>query len=294
MKKILLLLFLSFLCFFHTVFAQTPTWQWAQAGAGNNSGMESRGTGIDAAGNIYAAILGLSTGGVSFGNINLPSEYMYLVKYNKHGQVKWAKAIANCRPNALSTDAAGNSYVTGDFLDSTTIGSTTLICNGVKDIFVAKFDSSGNALWARRAGGPGFPSLPFYYSDEDVGKAIAVDTAGNCYVGGHFFISNFQTSAHNYVTFDTITYSLPASYNNYRRFSFLAKYNAAGHIQWMRRVETKKPDEAFLDMAISKQGNLFVIGAMYDTLTFNNQPPLISHGSDDGYYARFDPNGNPI
>lgn len=90
-----LILLFSFACVLNTIYAQTPTWQWAQAGAGKNSGFETRGIGTDAAGNVYAAIFGISTGGVTFGNINLPSEYMYVVKYNKHGQVKWAKAYSN-------------------------------------------------------------------------------------------------------------------------------------------------------------------------------------------------------
>src|SRR5688572_27579319 len=140
----------------------------------------------------------------------------------------------------------------------------------------------------------GVPAQPLYTSVEDQGNSIAVDSLGNCYVGGVFFISNFQTSAHNYVTFDSITYSLPTSYNNYKAFGFLAKYNAAGQIQWMRRIEAAKAEEAVKDMAVSRQGNIFVTGTLYNSLGFNNLPTLTSNGADDVYFAKFTPNGTPV
>lgn len=220
---------------------------------------------------------------------------MFLVKYNKNGKLIWAKNQSpNCFPKALTTDATGNIYVTGEFRQTAVFGTTSLSCNGTKDIFVAKFDSAGNILWAKRAGGPGLPSMPLHYAVEDQGNSIALDSVGNCYVGGVFFISNFQTNAHNYVTFDTITYSLPSSYNNYKAFGFLAKYNATGQIQWMRRIEAAKAEEAVKDIAISRYGNIFITGALYNSLSLNNLPTLTSNGSDDVYFAKFAPNGVPV
>ena len=82
----------------------------------------------------------------------------------------------------IAVDTAGNSYVTGGFEGTATFGpgetnETTLTsAAGDRDIFVAKYDASGDLLWAKRAGGEGF----------DRSFGIAVDAAGNSYVTGGF------------------------------------------------------------------------------------------------------------
>ena len=49
----------------------------------------------------------------------------------------------------------GTAYVGGDFSDSITFGTTTLIADGERlDAFLAKYDPAGKVVWAVRAGGP--------------------------------------------------------------------------------------------------------------------------------------------
>ena len=77
----------------------------------------------------------------------------------------------------LAQDSAGNTYVTGDFSGTMTIGSTILTSNGVKqDLFVAKLDPSGNLLWAQNFGGTG----------TEYGNGIDVGSDGSVYVTGIF------------------------------------------------------------------------------------------------------------
>lgn len=80
------------------------------------------------------------------------------------------------RIHGMTTDANGNVYVVGEFEGSAVFGSTVLESVGQTDIFVAKFDSSGNSKWASRGGG----------SSIDRGLAIALDPAGTPYVTGVF------------------------------------------------------------------------------------------------------------
>ncbi|HWY39105.1 MAG TPA: T9SS type A sorting domain-containing protein, partial [Bacteroidia bacterium] len=65
---------------------------------------------------------------------------------------------------------------------STTVpfGSTTLTNAGSNDIYVAKYDASGNALWAKSVGG----------SLDDRGNAISLDAYANAYVTGYFASSS--------------------------------------------------------------------------------------------------------
>src|SRR4051812_41615101 len=58
----------------------------------------------------------------------------------------------------VCTDAAGNVFETGRYTsDSITFGSYNLFnaSAGSMDIFVVKYDASGNVLWATSAGGTG-------------------------------------------------------------------------------------------------------------------------------------------
>jgi hypothetical protein len=79
-------------------------------------------------------------------------------------------------------DAAGNVYVTG-FFDSTNIlfGSMALTQSpSTRDIFVAKYDDSGNVLWAKSAGG----------TSVDSGIGVALDPVDSVYVTGSFTSTN--------------------------------------------------------------------------------------------------------
>src|SRR5688500_8844248 len=59
--------------------------------------------------------------------------------------------------NAVTTDAAGNVFVAGQFSGTVDFdpgaGATNLTALGPTDAFVAKYSSSGALTWARRLGG---------------------------------------------------------------------------------------------------------------------------------------------
>ena len=93
------------------------------------------------------------------------------------GNLLWAKREGGASSDAgfrIAVDGSGISYVTGLFQGATTFGpgeanQTTLSSVGTDDIFVARYDSNGALLWAKRAGG----------TSGARGQAIAVDALGN-------------------------------------------------------------------------------------------------------------------
>src|SRR5262249_8253080 len=68
----------------------------------------------------------------------------------------------------MTTDPAGNVYVTGWFVGTGTFGSTSLTSKGGLDAFVTRLDSAGNFQWAQRMGGDA--------GDNERGFNLAIDS----------------------------------------------------------------------------------------------------------------------
>ena len=77
---------------------------------------------------------------------------------------------------SIALDAIGNVYTTGSFqgtADFDPNGNTfNLTSIGSDDLFLSKFDNSGNFLWTKRFGD----------TDSDVANSITADPIGNLYV----------------------------------------------------------------------------------------------------------------
>lgn len=119
------------------------------------------------------------------------SDDIYFAKYNSSGNYMFAKSIGSANldgANDIAIDAAGNCYITGWFQDTVdfnpdTLSSVNIISNGVFDIYFAKYDTSGNYVYAKTIGSTGY----------DNGGGIALDQSGNCYLTGNFsFTSDFD------------------------------------------------------------------------------------------------------
>ncbi len=108
---------------------------------------------------------------------------VYVAKYNTAGQLTWSKTAGGdrCYGNGIALDASGNCYVSGVFQHSANFNSTYISNpnSGVSDVFVAKYDTSGNFIWTQQAGESGI----------DSGFKIGVDAAGNCYINGVYSTS---------------------------------------------------------------------------------------------------------
>ncbi|MDY0112281.1 MAG: SBBP repeat-containing protein, partial [Candidatus Syntrophosphaera sp.] len=173
MKKTLLFVLLLLCTRF--IFAQSDIWLWAKQAGGTYSD-EGNGIAIDSSGNSY--VTGRFQGTATFGTTTLTttgsSEIadIFVAKLDSSGNWLWAtKAGGNDRDYGydIATDFSGNSYVTGYFNGTASFGGTTLTSSGQEDIFVAKLDSSGNWLWAKKAGG----------TCSESGLSIATDSSGN-------------------------------------------------------------------------------------------------------------------
>ncbi|MGP8214947.1 MAG: SBBP repeat-containing protein, partial [Bacteroidia bacterium] len=139
---------------------------WAKNFGATGGNPDAGGTSLatDAMGNVY--VTGNYKGAIiSFGVdtlTNMGGFDAFVVRYDSAGNPQWAQNIGGSNDDggqATAMDANGYLYVTGWFSSpNISIGSYILNNPGpgngnYADLFIAKYDTAGNALWAQRAGG---------------------------------------------------------------------------------------------------------------------------------------------
>ena len=182
-------------------------------------------------------------------------------------QLNWANAIGGSAVltynNSIKVDASGNVYTTGHFQGSGDFdpgsGTATLTSTGGIDIFVSKFDSSGNYVWAKAFGGTG----------DDDGHAIAIDAAGNVYTVGNFTgTADFDPNAG--------TANLTSSGLN---DIFIAKFDASGNYVWAKQIGGIDNDEGN-SIVLDAAGAVYCTGYYRDSVDFNPGAGVFSFVTD--------------
>ena len=162
---------------------------WGRSGWGtpDESGplfLDMSGIVVDSSGNSYVTG-GFGSSTLTFGShvlTNAGGFDLFLVKYDANGNVLWAKSIGGTkdeRDYSVATDNTGSPCVTGYFSsDNLIVGSDTLKIQdstGANTLLV-KYNTNGNALWAKNAGG----------NLNDYSASVAVDRSGNIFTTGSF------------------------------------------------------------------------------------------------------------
>src|SRR5688572_19073688 len=228
--------------------AQTPDFVWARRAGGIEADAASR-VAVDAGGNSY--VTGIFRGNAIFGTDNLTSSGntdIFVAKYDASGNVLWAKQAGGQDIDAaknIEVDGNGNSYITGEFRGSATFGSTTLTSTGYYDCFIAKYDADGNMVWAKQSGGAGL----------EMGRGIAVDGSGNCYITGYF-----EGSA----TFGSTTLTSSGDED-----IFIARYDALGNVLWAKQAGGTTKDAA-VGIAVYGSGTSYITGEFQGQATFGS------------------------
>jgi hypothetical protein len=269
----------SVVCFFlsNVIMAQAPSWAWSKNANGTSYGLAKDATG-------HTLLTGyFSNDTIAFGsayhlNSSASSSDIFLGKFDGNGTVAWIKGAVgrgNDYAYSTATDASGNIFVCGSFTSDTLLFGSFLVINtvigsGFRDLFVAKFDSNGNPLWARGAGG----------TNTDEAYSVAVDATGNCYVTGYY-----GSSA---ITFGTYTLTQTGI-----KDIFLSKYDANGTIQWVKTANGNDQDFS-RSVAVDPSGNIWTTGYFQSqnlsvgTTTLTNA----GWGFSDVFVLKYDPSGN--
>ncbi|WP_422358475.1 T9SS type A sorting domain-containing protein [Reichenbachiella sp.] len=153
--------------------------------------------------------------------------------------------------NAIVTDSQGNIYATGSFQGKMNIKSKTLKSDGDTDIFIAKFNESGELLWAKRAGG----KVRKRNTITEFGSDLVLVDDKYLYVTGAFsLIANFEN--------ENIE-------SNGQDDVFIAKYTTDGKLEWVRSAGGSSQDIVYA-LDADHYGNIYLTGSFQKNANFGS------------------------
>jgi len=258
-------------------------YQWAQK-AGGTGDDKANCTATDPSGNVIV-VGSFTSPTMTFGTYTLTNagggySDVFIAKYDSLGNVLWAQSAGGTSidyANSVTTDASGNIYITGAFASSSiTFGTHTLpSLSSNYDIFLAKYDPNGNALWAQGA------SAPFTSYNNNYGQSVVVDAAGNAYMSGYF-------------TSPSLTFGSNWMINSGGSDIFLVKFDTNGNLKWAKRTGGSK-DDFPTSLAIDPLANVYMVGTFESpTISFGTTPALTNATSLDYatvFVVKFDSSG---
>lgn len=234
---------------------------------------------VDASGNIYltgsyattndfdpsAATANLSTS-------SLTQLDIFLAKYTSAGLYTFAKQIGGIGVDIgyqVVPDASGNIYLGGvfsstcDFDPTATVNSLTSAGQG--DLFVAKYDASGNLTWKTGTGG----------TTNDYCFGLGLDGSNNVYITGKVQGTN--------VDFDpSASSSLLTSASS---CMYIASFSSAGSF-----LSLSSPSIASVGNGLCVNSSLYVAGMFAGTGDFDfsaSTANLTSLGGNDVFFAKY-------
>jgi hypothetical protein len=225
------------------------------------------------------------------GTVNLTStggSDIFLARYNASGNYVWAKSMggtSNDIGRSLVLDASANIYLAGEFSLTVdfdpSLATVNMTSAGSNDIFFAKYDASGNYVYARGMGSTGF----------DIGYGIAIDASANAYITGHFVnTADFDPSG--------AVANLTSAGNN---DIFLARYDASGNYVYAVKIGSAANDIGY-GIAVDASSNAYITGQFQGTVDFDPSGTtvnLISTGTNgntasDIFIAKYNASGTYV
>jgi len=254
MKNLLL-----FAALISTALTNAQTYDWAFSLGGTNDDFGNS-IATDASGNVY--VTGSFRNTTDFdpgaGTANLTSagaNDIFLAKYDATGNYQWAFGVGSIDfelGKSIAIDASGNVYITGQLMNTADFdpsGNTSnLTANGQYDMFVAKYDASGNYMWAFNVGDIGVVD----------GNSIVTDAAGNVYLTGMFTTTPDFDPSGNTATITSSNFGI-----------FFAKYDTGGNYILAKSITGINGEDIGNSIATDNTGNMYITGSFEDIVDFD-------------------------
>lgn len=198
---------------------------------------------------------------------------LFLVHLDPSGNEIWAKRGGDRRTESrlsLALDADENILIGGNFTGDTTIFETDTLYNSSysqNDMFLLKYDDTGNLIWAKSAGG----------IKHDFLFNIHTDSAGYTIITGAFHSPTALFSG------TTLTNTSTANTAEI----FLVQYDPAGNLTWAMQAGDLQQDHG-ADVSVDHAGNIYFCG-VFEGASLNlgaTAHSNVSAGTADVYLAK--------
>ena len=178
----------------------------------------------------------------------------------------------------IALDSEGNVYIIGRTYSTNlpaTPGAYDISQNGAYDVFVTKLSPDGSRLlYSTYLGG----------SNEDIGTGIAVDSAGNAYLTGHTYSTDFPTTPG---ASDTALSG--------QRDGFVAKLNAAGDGLVYSAYLGGDSWDYGQSIALDDSGSAYVGGFTHGSFPVTaGAAQTVFGGMGDGFVTKLSPDGGTV
>ncbi len=236
---------------------------WSRS-AGGNSYDTGGGVSIDINGNVY--ITGYFNNASQFGSMVVNSsggDDIFVAKYSNTGNLIWVSRTYGAGVYDLGLKIRtfnDKVYLVGQFEDVITIGSQIFSSFGLSDGFVSMLDSSGSFLWTKQLGGQGSDRL----TDLNVVNNNNVFITGWC---------------NGIAVFDNVIVSTGNNQNG-----IICLLDASGNLV-NYKLASGNGNNLFNSIAVQQLGEVFVAGAVADTLFLDNLM-IHSNGASDALIAK--------
>lgn len=223
---------------------------------------------VDSSGDIY--ITGMAFGDVSNDSGSGEAD-LFLRKVNPDGTKHWLRQVDSSNSGTdfvqdIAINTASDSIYLAGYTSGSMPGNTT---SGAYDVFVMKYDVSGDQKWIKQLGS----------SFDDFCWGITADTSDNIYLTGSTFGSMPGSGKTNTEGVDL----------------FLMKLDSAGSTVWSRqlgtdnRVSTYTYSQSFgTALAMDTTGDILLVGFSNDAIFGTNS------GGNDILLAKYDTAGNQV
>ncbi len=200
-------------------------------------------------------------------------------KYDSLGNFLWVKTVAgpnNQMMNDMAIDANQDLIFSGYFGTGTTdfdpgSGVFNLTATSGSTMYICKFSSMGNLIWAKIFTGIG----------NGTGRALEATTSGNIYLTGDFA--------------GTVDFDLEAGIMNLTAgFDdvFIASYTSSGDYRWAKQVGSTIASDLGYHITLDKDESPIITGMFNATTDFCPGPFTINHDPGDLFVMKLDSSGN--
>ncbi|EKO68956.1 hypothetical protein AR546_13160 [Leptospira interrogans serovar Canicola] len=238
-------------------FSNSGTRQWTRLLGVAGAFTTAYGITSDSLGNVYTT--GMTSGNLD-GQVQSGTQDLFVTKYDGNGNKQWTRllGVAGIQTSArgITSDNLGNVYTTG-----TTFGNLDgQALSGTQDLFVTKYDGSGNKQWTRLLGVAGATTQA---------NGISRDIFNNLHVSG-YTLGNLDGQALSGI-----------------QDLFVTKYDTGGNKQWTRLLGVAGQITQANGVAFDSSGNIYLTGR-----TSGNLDGQALSGIQDLFVTKYDTGGN--